>query len=130
MRGDLDQRAIEFTQAISDQVVELTGDSELIEQAIINLVKNAIDAVGDVQSPEIRISAQVDSSGRPTIAVADNGHGMDAEVRESIFVPFFTTKRDGTGVGLSVVQQIMRSHQGSVEVASTPGKGTEIRLAF
>jgi nitrogen fixation/metabolism regulation signal transduction histidine kinase len=120
MRGDLDQRSIELTQTISDEVVELSGDSELIEQAIINLVRNAIDAVGDVQSPEIRISARVDSSGRPTIAVADNGHGMDDEVRESIFVPFFTTKRDGTGVGLSVVQQIMRSHQGSVEVASTP----------
>jgi nitrogen fixation/metabolism regulation signal transduction histidine kinase len=130
MRGDLDQRSIELTQTISDEVVELSGDSELIEQAIINLVRNAIDAVGDVQSPEIRISARVDSSGRPTIAVADNGHGMDDEVRESIFVPFFTTKRDGTGVGLSVVQQIMRSHQGSVEVASTPGEGTEIRLAF
>ena len=130
MRGDLDERSIAFTQAISDQVVELTGDSELIEQAVINLIRNAIDAVGDVQSPEIRISADVDSSGRPTIAVADNGHGMDEEIRENIFVPFYTTKREGTGVGLSVVQQIMRSHHGSVEVASTPGEGTEIRLAF
>jgi signal transduction histidine kinase len=62
--------------------------------------------------------------------VADNGQGMDEAVRENIFVPFYTTKREGTGVGLSVVQQIMRSHQGSVEVASAPGEGTEIRLVF
>jgi signal transduction histidine kinase len=55
---------------------------------------------------------------------------MDEAVRENIFVPFYTTKREGTGVGLSVVQQIMRSHQGSVEVASAPGEGTEIRLVF
>jgi len=127
---ELEMRSIELSQSIDRQAAELTGDPELIEQAVINLVKNSIDALSGVATPEIRMSAYIDPSGRPTIAVADNGQGMDEAVRENIFVPFYTTKREGTGVGLSVVQQIMRSHQGSVEVASAPGEGTEIRLAF
>jgi nitrogen fixation/metabolism regulation signal transduction histidine kinase len=130
MARELQTRSIELSQSVDREVAQLTGDSELIEQAVINLVKNAIDAVSDAASPEIGMSAYIDPAGRPTIAVADNGQGMDEAVRENIFVPFYTTKREGTGVGLSVVQQIMRSHQGSVEVASAPGEGTEIRLVF
>jgi nitrogen fixation/metabolism regulation signal transduction histidine kinase len=130
MAHDLEARSIALEQSLDRGVADLTADPELIEQAIINLVRHAIDAVTAVKSPQITMSAHVDASGRPTIAVTDNGHGMDENVRENIFVPFYTTKRDGTGVGLSVVQQIMRSHQGSVEVVSAVGQGTEIRLAF
>jgi nitrogen fixation/metabolism regulation signal transduction histidine kinase len=130
MARELVARSIELSLSVDPAAAELIGDSELIEQAVINLVKNAIDAVNDVSSPKITMSAHIDPSGRPTIAVADNGQGMDEAVRENIFVPFYTTKREGTGIGLSVVQQIMRSHQGSVEVASAPRQGTEIRLAF
>jgi nitrogen fixation/metabolism regulation signal transduction histidine kinase len=130
MARDLEARSVTLKQSVDGEVAELSADPELIEQAIINLVRNAIDAMTDVVSPQITMSAHVDASGRPTIAIADNGHGMDETVRENIFVPFYTTKRDGTGVGLSVVQQIMRSHQGSVEVASAVGQGTEIRLVF
>lgn len=130
MAGDLDAGSVTLRQSVAPEVSELTGDPELIEQAIINLVKNASAAVGDVPSPEIAMSAHIDASGRRTIAVTDNGQGMTEDVLENIFVPFYTTKREGTGVGLSVVQQIMRSHRGSVEVASAPGQGTEIRLVF
>jgi nitrogen fixation/metabolism regulation signal transduction histidine kinase len=130
MARELEAQSIGLSLSVDRAAAELIGDSQLIEQAIINLVKNAIDAVNDVTSPEIAMSAYIDPSGRPTIAVADNGQGMDEAVRENIFVPFYTTKREGTGIGLSVVQQIMRSHQGSVEVASAPREGTEIRLAF
>jgi signal transduction histidine kinase len=64
------------------------------------------------------------------LAVHDNGQGMDEQVRQNIFVPFFTTKKHGTGVGLSLVRQIMRSHHGSVGVQSAPGEGTAVRLRF
>jgi nitrogen fixation/metabolism regulation signal transduction histidine kinase len=130
MASDLDIKSIVLTQAIASETPEFWGDPELLEQAIINLVKNAAHAVADVESPKIDMSAHIDSSGRPAIVISDNGHGMDEAVRENIFVPFFTTKREGTGVGLSIVQQIMRSHQGSIEVVSSPGEGTRIRLAF
>lgn len=130
MRKDLEQRFIGLTRSVSDEAARLTADSELVEQAMINLARNAIDAVDGVREPMIELIAYADSSGRPVIAVADNGRGMDEETREHIFVPFYTTKREGTGVGLSVVQQIMRAHGGSVEVASAPGEGTTVRLTF
>ena len=64
------------------------------------------------------------------IVVRDNGSGMDEEIRNNIFVPFFTTKRHGTGVGMSLVRQIVRLHRGQVGIISEPGQGTEIRLRF
>src|SRR5690606_30192756 len=115
-------------QEVASEMAELTADPELIEQAIINLVRNAVDAVDGAASPQIALSARADDHGRPVISVRDNGHGMDETVRENVFVPFYTTKRDGTGVGLSLVQQILRAHHGGVDVASAVGAGTDVRL--
>jgi two-component system, NtrC family, nitrogen regulation sensor histidine kinase NtrY len=130
MGRELEERGIALTQKIHPEAAELNADAELIEQAIINLVRNAMDAVADVAAPAILMTAGQDATGRPAITVSDNGAGIDGRVREHIFVPFYTTKRHGSGVGLSVVQQIMRSHQGQVEVVSAPGEGTTIRLGF
>jgi nitrogen fixation/metabolism regulation signal transduction histidine kinase len=130
MAHEVESKSIALHQRVDTEVAELTADPELLEHAIINLTRNAIDALGDAPSPEIWMYAQADDAGRPTIVVADNGHGIGAEARDNIFVPFYTTKRHGTGIGLSVVQQIMRSHNGSVEVASAPGKGALFRLTF
>lgn len=130
MAPDLAARCIGLSSFVAKEIAELTADQELLEHAIINLVKNSIHAVSGVDSPEINMSAYVDSFGRPTLVVADNGPGMTEAIRENIFVPFYTTKRDGTGIGLNVVQQIMRSHRGTVEVTSAPGEGTAIRLTF
>lgn len=129
MGRELEEKSIALVLDVAGDGV-LSADSELIEQAIINLVRNAIDAVDGVENARVRLSAQVDAGDRPYIAVTDNGAGINDEVRENMFVPFYTTKRHGTGVGLSVVQQIMRSHDGSVEVMSTSGQGTTIRLVF
>jgi signal transduction histidine kinase len=76
------------------------------------------------------LAAELDAAGRAVIVVADNGQGMEQHVRDNIFVPFFTTKRHGTGVGLSLVRQIMRAHRGNVGVRSAPGEGTAVRLSF
>jgi nitrogen fixation/metabolism regulation signal transduction histidine kinase len=130
MGPDLAARSIKISSFVAKETAELTADEELLEHAIINLVKNSIHAISAVDSPEIHMSAYVDALSRPTIVIADNGLGMTEAIRENIFVPFYTTKRDGTGIGLNVVQQIMRSHRGTVEVTSASGEGTAVRLTF
>ena len=110
--------------------LELSADAELLEQVLINLVRNAVDAVTGISEPRIEMRGELSSEGQVLISVADNGHGMDQAVQENIFVPFYTTKRHGTGVGLSLVRQIIRSHRGQVGVRSAPGAGTTFRISF
>lgn len=130
MQPELDRRAIVLTQSVMPRNLEIAADPDLLEQALINLLRNAIDALAGAAAPQIRLTAEIDSEGRAVLAVQDNGQGMDEQVRQNIFVPFFTTKKHGTGVGLSLVRQIMRSHHGSVGVHSAPGEGTAVRLRF
>ncbi len=130
MRPECEHRKIVLALSITPPHLQINADPDLLEQVMINLVRNAIDAVAEVAQPHIRMIAELDPVGRAVIAVEDNGHGMDAHVRDNIFVPFFTTKRNGTGVGLSLVRQIMRSHRGDIGVRSAPGEGTAIRLSF
>jgi len=124
------QKEVEFHTRVEPESLELSGDPELLEQAVINLLKNALDAVADVQNPEVSLTAQLGKKGHIIIAVTDNGPGMDEEILNNIFVPFFTTKRHGTGVGMSLVRQIMRLHRGQVGISSETGSGTKIRLRF
>lgn len=130
MGPEFKRRGIEVRQSVEPQTLEIHADPDLLEQALINLIRNAIDAVAGVSQPCIRMTAELDPNGRPLLSVEDNGHGMDEHVRENIFVPFFTTKRHGSGVGMNLVRQIMRSHHGQVGVRSAPGAGTAIRLSF
>jgi signal transduction histidine kinase len=130
MRPELEHRGIELAVQISPKNLSMRADTALIEQVLINLIRNAVDALADVSEPRIDLAASLDVAGRAVILVADNGHGMEAHVRDNVFVPFFTTKRHGTGVGLSLVRQIMRAHRGSVGVRSAPGEGTTLRLTF
>jgi two-component system, NtrC family, nitrogen regulation sensor histidine kinase NtrY len=130
MRPDLERRGIAVHASVTPRNLAIVADPDLLEQVLINLLRNALDAVAAAARPEIRVRAEIDASGQAVIAVEDNGHGMDEQVRQNIFVPFFTTKQHGTGIGLSLVRQIMRSHHGSVGVQSAPGAGTAVRLSF
>jgi nitrogen fixation/metabolism regulation signal transduction histidine kinase len=130
MKPELDRRGIELRTSASPRNLEISADADLLEQVLINLLRNAVDAVAAAEQPRIALAAEIDARGRAVIAVDDNGHGMDEQVRQNIFVPFFTTKQGGTGIGLSLVRQIMRSHHGSVGVQSAPGRGTSVRLSF
>jgi two-component system, NtrC family, nitrogen regulation sensor histidine kinase NtrY len=125
---ELEARGIALTEAVAEEASELVADPGLLEQALLNLLNNAADAVAGAASPRIQLAAHRDSAGRPVLSVSDNGHGIGEDLRESIFVPFFTTKPQGTGVGLSIVQHIVRAHDGNVEVSSARGAGTEIRI--
>lgn len=130
MRPELERRGIATNQSVTPRNLEIVADPDLLEQVLINLLRNALDAVAAATLPEIRVRGEIDAGGHAVIAVEDNGHGMDEQVRQNIFVPFFTTKQNGTGIGLSLVRQIMRSHHGSVGVQSAPGVGTAVRLSF
>ncbi|MEL6862948.1 MAG: ATP-binding protein [Bacteroidota bacterium] len=104
-------------------------DAELIEQVMINLIKNAIDALKGQTDAQIKIILQKTATST-TIKVSDNGPGISEEVMEQIFVPFFTTKQEGSGIGLSLSRQIMRMHKGSINVQSAEGSGTIFELIF
>jgi two-component system nitrogen regulation sensor histidine kinase NtrY len=104
-------------------------DKTMIEQVLINLIKNAIQAFDDQPDKKIELTARTEK-GRATISVKDNGFGIDAEAQEKIFIPFFSTKKTGSGIGLSLSKQIMRQHEGRITVKSTLGQGTEFVLRF
>lgn len=101
--------------------LSVEADEMQLSQVFINLIKNAMQAVENVAEPRITIRAHSTSGGRCEIKMIDNGPGIPSEIREQIFIPFFTTKENGSGIGLSLSRQIMKNHGGSIEVASSPG---------
>ena len=127
-KKDLESRKIAFQFHVYPESLMLTADEKLIEQVLINLVKNAMDALDGSQSPEINLKS-FESEGNVIIKVQDNGGGIQVENIDNIFVPFFTTKDTGSGIGLSFSRQIMRAHKGKILVLSQPGE-TEFTLVF
>ena len=130
MEAQMEEKSISFTVSVEPRSLELTADSALIEQILINLLRNAIDAVGRRKRPKIELKGRMDTRGRVTIQVADNGSGILEEVQEKIFIPFFTTKKKGSGIGLSLSRQIMRLHRGTIFVRSRPNRETVFTLRF
>ncbi len=108
--------------------LEVYADRQLLDQVLINLVRNAADATRDIDSPEMRLSAKLDF-GRVIIRITDNGPGIPEEIVDQIFVPFFTTRRTGSGIGLSLSRQIMTAHCGEIVVESG-ADGTTASLLF
>lgn len=110
--------------------VYLYIDHDMIVRVLINLISNARDALHGRQNPMISIECHTDEKNRVNMVIADNGAGMDAETLDNIFIPFFTTKEKGSGIGLSLCRQIMHMHKGSITAESEPGKGTIVSLKF
>lgn len=128
LADELKARDVALVAQVHPETLEITADADLIDQALINLVRNAMDALRDTQSGQITLSAVQDSAGRPIITVADNGPGIPQDQREKVFVPFYTTKRQGSGVGLTLVRQIASVHGGSATIADNPGGGTAVSI--
>ncbi|HEY0271654.1 MAG TPA: ATP-binding protein, partial [Chitinophaga sp.] len=103
--------------------VEVHADISQLQMVLINLVKNAMDALEHTQNPSISIATSLQNGQQVVISVADNGPGIDEEALDKIFIPFFTTKRTGSGIGLSLSQQIIQLHNGQLKVSSDRGKG-------
>ena len=110
--------------------LKITADPDLIDQVVINLILNAIDAVKESQNAQISITAASNANGRVTIDFSDNGHGIKPDVMDKIFMPFFTSKKEGSGIGLSLSRQIMHLHKGTITVKSKPGEGAVFTLVF
>jgi nitrogen fixation/metabolism regulation signal transduction histidine kinase len=130
LANDLAARDIELTTMVEPETLEIGADVELLDQALINLLQNSIEAVRDAPAARIVLSASRDADGKVTIAIADNGPGISPEQLHKIFVPFFTTKRLGSGVGLTLVRQIATAHSATVDISETPGGGATVRLRF
>ena len=110
--------------------LELFIDEKQLTQILINLVKNAIQSLGNSENGLVTINAAVDGNGRKYIEVKDNGPGIPEQLADEIFVPFFTTKDGGTGIGLSLSRQIMQQHGGSLKMFSIPDVETSFTLTF
>lgn len=130
MQPTLEQKNIEIETILKETELILDADTNLLEQVLINLLVNAIEAVKEKNNPRIILSAYLSNTRKPIIKVADNGNGMPAEIMEKIFIPFFSTKKSGSGIGLSLCKQIMMLHKGNIQVQSREGEGTAFLLQF
>jgi two-component system, NtrC family, nitrogen regulation sensor histidine kinase NtrY len=130
MRPALEEGRISLRVDVSPAQLSMTADAELVEQVLINLLRNAIEALADTKSPAVSIEARLDGRNRTVIEVSDNGPGIPADSLDKVFVPFYTTKAGGSGVGLSFCRQVMRLHGGSIGVESRPGSGARFALRF
>jgi signal transduction histidine kinase len=120
---------IKITASVFPEDIAITADYAQIEQILINLIKNAAEALSGVGDGTIHLKAFfVDDA--VLIQVKDNGIGISGDIIEDIFVPFYTTKENGSGIGLSLSKQIMQNHDGTISVNSAPDKGSEFTLKF
>ncbi|KAA5549464.1 sensor histidine kinase [Adhaeribacter rhizoryzae] len=108
----------------------LVADENLVEQVLINLIKNAVQAMQDQQNKQINLLAYQNEKGRLVLEVTDNGPGINKQAQDKIFIPFYTTKKTGSGIGLSLSKQIMRLHNGTISVHSPENGGCTFRLQF
>lgn len=130
MQTNIEEKGIDFKSVVEPKSLELTADPELIEQVLINLLLNALQALDQQQDPQIRLDARLDDRGRILIQVRDNGPGITKENLDKIFIPFFSTKDGGSGIGLSFSRQIMRLHKGTINAHSIPDEQTTFTLRF
>ncbi|MEM7083960.1 MAG: ATP-binding protein [Pseudomonadota bacterium] len=110
--------------------VQLRADRHQLEQVVINVLHNAMAAVADAETPTIQLACSISRQGRPTIEISDNGPGIPPELRERVFVPYYSTRDDGSGVGLALTRQVMIAHGGTASIGDATGGGARIILRF
>jgi len=130
LHQQLESNGITLEKQLQPKELILFGDQNQIEQVLINLIQNAIHALEEAQEKSIYLQAYIDEAGKIILEVRDTGKGIEEEALNKIFIPFFTTKKKGAGIGLSLSKQIMRRHKGNIQVRSELGQGTTIKLIF
>ncbi len=135
MNNECEAQGVRLLMHIEPDGLIITADQELLEQVLINLIKNSVQALSELSDEErpekaIQLRAFQNKHNRPVIHVIDNGHGIDQDALDRIFIPFYTTKRNGSGIGLSLSRQIMRQHKGSITAKSVADEGTQFILKF
>ncbi len=129
---EFEKAKIELVLRLPGKEVSSVADLELLKQVLINLLKNALEALNEVAESKLKkvnLSAR-SADGLTTISVSDNGPGISSQQIEDIFIPFYTTKKDGSGIGLALSRLILRMHKGSLEVKSEEGKGAVFTMTF
>lgn len=130
LQSEIEKHKINFKTSVDPSSILIKGDKGMIEQVLINLVKNAFQAFDEQTNRIVEVRVSLSEKSRPIISVRDNGNGIDEEALEKIFIPFFTTKKTGSGIGLSLSRQIMRKHQGTITVRSKLDEGTDFQMRF
>jgi signal transduction histidine kinase len=120
---------IKITASVNPEDISIVADYAQVEQILINLIKNAVEALSNKKNGTIHLKAFY-ADDAILIQVEDNGIGISSDIIEDIFVPFYTTKENGSGIGLSLSKQIMQNHDGTISVNSAPDKGSEFTLKF
>jgi nitrogen fixation/metabolism regulation signal transduction histidine kinase len=123
-------KGIDLTTSIIPTELDVNVDVEMIEQVLINLLQNAEQALSQINSPQVTMKAFLNLRGRVVIEVSDNGNGFEQENVTQIFVPFFTTKKEGSGVGLALTRQVMIAHGGIVTAKNNSQGGATFSLTF
>ena len=124
------EKNIEITTEVSPKTLDVSVDNHMLEQVLINILKNAEHALAETKNPQVTLCAYINKRGYPIIEISDNGSGMSEDVASNVFVPFFTTKREGSGVGLALTRQIMLAHGGHVTLETACGQGSTFKLIF
>jgi len=130
LKHEFKELGIDFQTKILFNNLEITADRELVEMVLINLLKNAREALLDREEAKLEMIARIDDQQRVLIDIKDNGPGIIPEAQDRIFIPFYTTKKSGSGIGLALSRQIMQLHQGSLAVKSEPDVYTIFTLRF
>ena len=125
-KEEISNSNIELNLLVDDGII-IKGDAKLLEQAFINLTKNAIDALNETKRPYIKIKAELIEN-QLIISIEDNGSGIESDKIDDIFIPFYTSKENGSGIGLSLVKQIISIHKGIISVNSEKGKGSTFKI--
>lgn len=130
IQPSLEKKKVTLNFVVDDPDRQINIDTYLIEQVLINLILNSVEACEGRAGAKIVVAANKNTKGRIIIKVTDNGSGIPQEIMDQIFIPFFTTKKSGSGIGLSLSKQIMLLHNGRIQLNSVEGKGTVVSLIF
>ncbi|TAG56586.1 MAG: ATP-binding protein [Cytophagales bacterium] len=130
-KNEIENKKIVIHTILSSENIKLFADEMLIEQVMINVLKNALESfILSKHENKIEIKAFYNAESKIEICVFDNGMGINPEILQKIYTPFYSTKKSGTGIGLSISKQIMRLHNGNIKISSEINKGTLVRLIF
>ena len=128
-RPEFEKRNIKFKSEIELETQIIRADRNQLQQVLLNLIKNSMEALENIKDPQLRIRSYLEQ-GQIVVLISDNGTGIDPEIIDEIFVPFYTTKPKGSGIGLSLARQVMRMHGGNIRITSGKGEGTMVYLDF
>ncbi len=126
----INNNKINFNIKVNPDNLEIIADPDLIEQVILNLINNSVHALYGTENPVIKLSAEINDRSKAIIKLTDNGPGIPEELLDKIFIPFYSTKKEGSGIGLSISQSIIRAHNGSIWVQSKTNEETTFTIVL